>query len=248
MPPVVRHFSFDGIDAVETHGIDAATPWHDHARLVIGIVDRGRRRIAFRDRVVEVAAGSGFVVAPGHAHRILAGGLVDHRALSLPALPGVGGPASGRIDDAAWVERVAAAFVAVAGGRGRPDDDLVGRTVALLGPAPAPSLLPGAVRRVRRRLADLPEDRPTLDALAAATGLTPWHLQRLYRRHTGISPHDADQVIRLRLARALMLAGASPSTAAAEAGFADQSHFNRVFKRLMWLPPGRWSSQVRRRP
>jgi AraC-like DNA-binding protein len=246
MQPSVRHFCFDGIDAVATRGIDAATPWHDHTRLVIGVVDRGRRRIAFPDRVVEVSAGSGFVVAPGHAHRILAGGSVDHRALSLPVIPGCVGPASGRIDDAVLVAAIDAAFAAVVAGRSPDVADLVERAVGRLGPAPPPAPEPAAVRRVRRRLAALPEERPTLDGLAAATGLTPWHLQRLYRRHAGISPHDADQVIRLRLARALIRAGATPAVAAAEAGFADQSHFNRVFKRLMWLPPGRWAAQLRR--
>lgn len=247
MPPVVRHASLDGIDAVEIHGIDAATPWHDHARLVIGVVDRGLRRIAFRDRVVEIPAGSGFVVAPGHAHRLLAGGAVDHRALSLPPIAGIAVPASGRIDDGSWTETFVAAFSAVMSGDRPPLADLVERAVALLGPAPIPGVEPGAVRRVRRRLAERSPDRPTLDALADATGLSPWHLQRLFRRITGISPHDADQALRLRTARALMLEGVPPAIAAVEAGFADQSHLSRVFARLMWLPPGRWSAQVRRR-
>jgi AraC-like DNA-binding protein len=244
MPSVVHHCCRDGIDAVETHGIDAATPWHDHLRLVVGIVDDGRRRIAFRRSTIEIGAGRGFVVAPADAHRILAGGIADHRALSLPPLPGLASPASGRIDDPRWRARFEAAWAGAIRDDRSALRDLVVAALAALGPAPTPAPEPDAIRRVRRRLAETEADRPTLDRLAAAAGLSPWHLQRLYRQHTGISPHDADQVIRLRAARALVLAGAPLAVAAAAAGFADQSHFNRVFKRLMWLPPGRWSSQV----
>jgi AraC-like DNA-binding protein len=51
-------------------------------------------------------------------------------------------------------------------------------------------------------------------------------------------------VARLRRARALLSEGMALSEAAAACGFADQSHLNRVFKRLMGVPPGRYRAQL----
>ncbi|MFY9613877.1 MAG: helix-turn-helix domain-containing protein, partial [Candidatus Dormiibacterota bacterium] len=45
---------------------------------------------------------------------------------------------------------------------------------------------------------------------------------------------------RLALARAAIESGQSLARAASEAGFADQSHMTRQFKRTYGLTPGRW--------
>ena len=52
---------------------------------------------------------------------------------------------------------------------------------------------------------------------------------------------------RLRHARGLIRAGATVAEAAAATGFADQSHFTRVFRRLMGVPPGVWARHYARR-
>ncbi|MDR3374642.1 MAG: AraC family transcriptional regulator [Ancalomicrobiaceae bacterium] len=246
MPPTVRHRSSYGVDAVETHGVVESTPWHDHARLVLGIVDSGWCRIAFRDATVKVTAGQGFVIAPETAHRVVLDGMADHRALSVPPPAGKACPRSGLIVHPRWAVAFGAAFDELPADGRRACRDLVALAGATLGYIGAHGPEPRAVRSVRQRLAATDVARPTLEQLAATAGLSPWHLQRLYLRQTGLSPHDADQAIRLRQARTLVLAGMPLAVAAAVAGFSDQSHFNRVFKRLMWLPPGRWAAQVQR--
>lgn len=246
MSPVVRHWSASGFDAVETRGVVQSTPWHDHARLILGIVDGGRRRIAFRHATIDVIAGQGFVIAPGIAHRVLKDGPSDHRVLSVPPRFGAPAPASGLIVDECWATAFVLAFNSLAAGDLSAIRDLVAFAVSTLGRMPAPGPEPRSVRSVRHQLAAADVERPTLGRLATTTGLSPWHLQRLYLRHTGLSPHDADQANRLRMARDLVLAGAPLSVAALAAGFSDQSHFSRVFSQLMGLPPGRWAAQVQR--
>jgi AraC-like DNA-binding protein len=44
--------------------------------------------------------------------------------------------------------------------------------------------------------------------------------------------------LRVRQARRLLDRGVPPAQAAAEAGFADQAHLTRHFKRTMGVPPG----------
>jgi AraC-like DNA-binding protein len=75
--------------------------------------------------------------------------------------------------------------------------------------------------------------------------LSPFHLERLYLRCTGLTPRQQQTLARLRRVRTLLGEGVTLSEAAAACGFADQSHLNRVFKRLMGVPPGRYRAQLR---
>lgn len=63
----------------------------------------------------------------------------------------------------------------------------------------------------------------------------------------GLTPAEQRLAARLRQARRLSLAGLPIAEVATAVGFADQSHLNRAFRRLMGVPPGRWVRQIRRR-
>jgi AraC-like DNA-binding protein len=52
---------------------------------------------------------------------------------------------------------------------------------------------------------------------------------------------------RVRRAKALLRAGRTPAEAAAEAGFSDQSHLTRHFKRLLGFTPGRYRRATSKR-
>jgi AraC-like DNA-binding protein len=101
-----------------------------------------------------------------------------------------------------------------------------------------------ATRRVRRALADGvrealgADSEQSLPDLAAALGVSPHHLSRVFHAETGhtISRHR----MRLRVRSALeRLAGGEQDLAwlAAELGFADQSHLCRVVRSETGLPP-----------
>ena len=49
---------------------------------------------------------------------------------------------------------------------------------------------------------------------------------------------------RLDRVRRFLNGGASPAQAALDAGFADQSHMSRHFKRTYGLTPARWASMT----
>src|SRR5205814_8631693 len=65
-------------------------------------------------------------------------------------------------------------------------------------------------------------------------------IARHFRWAFGTSPDRYRTLRRLALARAAIESGQSLARAAAEAGFADQSHMTRHFKRTYGLTPGRW--------
>jgi AraC-like DNA-binding protein len=78
--------------------------------------------------------------------------------------------------------------------------------------------------------------------LERITGIDRFTLARHFRRALGTSPDQYRTMRRLALARAAIENGQSLARAAAEAGFADQSHMTRQFKRTYGLTPARWTA------
>jgi AraC family transcriptional regulator len=88
-----------------------------------------------------------------------------------------------------------------------------------------------------------------LAELAAETGVHPTHLARAFRARYGVSVGEYGRRIRLAWAAAEIARGDAPlATIAAEAGFADQSHFTRLFKRHIGTTPARYRQEARRVP
>ncbi|RUW95472.1 AraC family transcriptional regulator, partial [Mesorhizobium sp. M8A.F.Ca.ET.059.01.1.1] len=67
---------------------------------------------------------------------------------------------------------------------------------------------------------------------------------RHFRAAFSTSPHRFLVMRRLQRARRMIAAGEPLAQIAIEAGFSDQSHFNRQFKKAFGLTPGRWSSLI----
>ena len=90
-----------------------------------------------------------------------------------------------------------------------------------------------AVRRAREYIESNSERELGLAELCSVAGLSRAHFIREFRRQAGIAPHQYQIHTRVRRARALLNQGASVASAAAEAGFCDQAHLARHFRRLI---------------
>jgi AraC family transcriptional regulator len=80
----------------------------------------------------------------------------------------------------------------------------------------------------------------SLSDIAAAAHLSTYHLTRVFKKATGVSPHQYLVQVRVNSARSLLSAGAgdrSLAEIAAAVGFADQSHLTRHFKRVLGMTP-----------
>jgi AraC family transcriptional regulator len=88
---------------------------------------------------------------------------------------------------------------------------------------------------------------PTLDEMAAAARLSAYHFARQFKAATGLPPHQYVIARRVERARLLLQQGGDLSLAevATQAGFADQGHFSRHFKRLVGLTPGQFRMSAR---
>jgi AraC-like DNA-binding protein len=84
--------------------------------------------------------------------------------------------------------------------------------------------------------------------VAEIVGISDLSERQLYRSFTaltGVPPHRYQLNLRIEHAKRLLAKGSTVTTAAATTGFADQSHLNRHFKRLLGLPPGRYGARWR---
>lgn len=94
------------------------------------------------------------------------------------------------------------------------------------------------VRKALEYLQDTCTEEFDLNRVAEAANLSKYHLDRVFKRATGLRPHT--YVAMLRVDRAKIALAQTPKSIAEialELGFADQSHFSNVFKQLSGFSP-----------
>jgi len=82
----------------------------------------------------------------------------------------------------------------------------------------------------------------SLDRLAAIAGLSRFHFLRAFEREFMLPPHAYQTTLRVEHARLLLCAGVPAH--AIEAGFSDQSHLIRQFKRAWGVTPSQYAAMV----
>ncbi len=108
--------------------------------------------------------------------------------------------------------------------------------------------VPDSARQCRDLLCARFQERLSITEIAKCVGVHPVHLCRAFQDCFGRTIGEFVRELRMRWA-AEQLAHAERSLAiiAVEAGFCDQSHFNRTFKRFTGMAPGQYRSSVTRR-
>lgn len=95
-----------------------------------------------------------------------------------------------------------------------------------------------AVEAVRRLLATTPTLPHTLERLAAVVHMSPFHLCRVFKRHTGLPVHRYLERLRLRTALIRVLdTGDRMISIAADCGFCSEAHLSNAFLREFGVRP-----------
>ncbi len=107
-------------------------------------------------------------------------------------------------------------------------------------------LAPWQLRRAKEMFrADLSANL-SLQRVAEACKLSVSHFSRAFKVSTGVPPHKWLLTARIEQARDILADSATPLVEVADmCGFADQSHFSRVFARAMGASPGAWRREYR---
>jgi len=95
-------------------------------------------------------------------------------------------------------------------------------------------------RRLRALLDDRVLEAFTISDAAAVLGAHPSHLTRSFTRAYGMPPHRYLISRRVDHARRLLVDGWPVADAAASAGFHDQAHLTRHFRRILGTTPARF--------
>jgi AraC-like DNA-binding protein len=103
---------------------------------------------------------------------------------------------------------------------------------------------PSIAARIRELIHDGDAADLTADDLAAAAGCSRYAAYRAFSQAYGLAPSDYQRQLRVHAARRLLSRGIPPAVAAAEAGFADQAHLTRWFRRYYGITPGAYCDAV----
>jgi AraC family transcriptional regulator len=107
-----------------------------------------------------------------------------------------------------------------------------------------PPRLPPWLARARDLVHDRFQENLGLAQIAAAVGVHPVYLASTFRRHFRQTIGDYHRQLRVEFSCSQLAAGRAPlAEIALAAGFADQSHFARVFKRYLGITPGSYRKQ-----
>jgi AraC family transcriptional regulator len=100
----------------------------------------------------------------------------------------------------------------------------------------------GALRRVRAYIDAHIGARISLEELARQAGVSRFHFARQFRLSTGKSPMEYLRQVRIERSKSILQTrDTSIAEIAARLGFSDQSHFTRIFGRLVGVPPGSYA-------
>jgi AraC-like DNA-binding protein len=95
-----------------------------------------------------------------------------------------------------------------------------------------------AVRMIEKSHWSAQDSELTLQHLAQAAGLSPYHFLRIFEQVTGVTPHQYVRRMRLRRAATQLLAGPSNILdIVVNCGFGDLSNFNRAFRTEFGVTP-----------
>ena len=102
-----------------------------------------------------------------------------------------------------------------------------------------------AVARARAYLEERYDEPIRLRELASVVHLSPHRLNRIFSDEVGVPPHRYQLDVRIDRVKRQLVRGEDIAATAAAAGFADQAHMSRHFRRLVGLPPGRYRRATR---
>ena len=264
-----RNASLPGADILEATYVTQSFSWHSHETFAFGVVERGGLTFRFRGTTETAPAGSVTLAMPGEAHTghgadrtgwryrmfyVDAAALHEVARSVAPGRSGTPPLVRGVVDDPVLARAIGELHrrTEAADATGL---ELQERLLAVLArfvrvharwdASPAERPCTGPALRARTFLDDHPADNISLSELAAVAGCDPFRLIRAFRASFDVPPHAWQLQTRVRRAQDLLRSGRTAAYAAAEVGFADQSHLTKVFRRIVGMSPGAYAKAFR---
>ena len=237
-----------GLRLIRARAIKADFRRHNHRSLLVGVVLGGQRRLLLPEGELLVTAGDGFLLPAGLAHRCCSDATHSYRVASIA--PELWRSFAARPQQAQVLRAGSPALLAVrrliASLRGAREALAIDACLVALQQALDPDAddqaddapPPARLLAVRDWLDAHRGEVVRLTTLARLAGCSPYQVNRLFRQQFGLPPYEYLVQQRLRqAARRLRESAQSLADIAYEAGFADQSHLQRFFRRAYGTTP-----------
>jgi AraC-like DNA-binding protein/quercetin dioxygenase-like cupin family protein len=236
-------------------------PPHTHDFLTIGVILRGAASLWCRHENHVARVGDVVIIPPGEVHTGDIGPDADHVSYFAAHVPAATLLHCNGVRDAipdfdavivhddelaSHLRQLDALMLAHRPGA----DEALASALVLASDRHAQKRVPGqpvtrtrgeplVVRRAREFLDTCFENdtATSLKSMASQIGVSPFHLVRTFTHAVGLSPHRYLVQLRIGRARELLANGVTCSTAAAMAGFSDQSHMTQQFRRYVGITP-----------
>ena len=263
---VSRRPELHGIETLTASYVRQTFKPHAHPEYLFGVILGGTHAVWCRGEMNHVPAGTVVTMRPGDVHHGGAGGAEGWRQRMLY----IGEAGLGAILSDMADREIAPPLDFGAAFHARPllarrfatlhavlhaSPEALARDIALdalmraiLGELVPGVGLPDDRRGPDGRIADVidylaarVEADVTLDELCAISGLRRRQTIAAFRRHTGLPPHAWHIQQKIERVKRLLRAGLPVALAAAETGFADQSHMTRHFVAIVGVTPGAYA-------
>lgn len=245
------------IEAYRFKGVMQPFPNHFHECFVIGLIERGERKMICRSREYTLNEGDMLLLEPETPHGcVQTAGTLDYRALNISSrvMSGLYREITCKEEPLRFSRNVirdseiSAQFAGLHemimnGSGGLEKEEALLFVVSEIIRASGTSFLErfsrdtSQIERACRFMEENFSERITLDCLCECCGMSKSTLLRSFTRVCGITPYRYLQTIRINKAKELIEHGVKPIDAALQTGFSDQSHFTNAFGTFIGLPP-----------
>lgn len=255
---------FDGLERLEARFRGNGFSPHRHDTYALGLTLHGVQTFRYRGAARFSEPGRIIILHPDELHDGAAGtedGLIYRMVYIPPALISAAGDYRTSLpfvsDPVLSDPRLWGALADIlADIDGTPSDLLVNDAVTRIAGAlrrwagaPELTIKAGAQRAIREACRFMEahcSEVLRLEDLEKVSGLDRYEFSRQFRKLMGTSPHRYLVMRKLERAKRAILSGSGLADAAALAGFADQAHFTRHFRKAFGITPGHFSARARK--
>jgi len=245
----------EGATLVRSSGPMQTSARHKHESLTLGVVVSGSRLLRFGTTTFEAMPGDVLYIPPAHTHACPSKSDCEYIMFNfpLPLLESLGfttifpEPHTPIIDAPSLfgqIVRLADSVDSPAFAMER-QSKLIAILTTILDEIPdtdePPQSTPQHIEKAARHIEIHSCQNIRLEELARIAELSPCRFNRHFSNAFGMPPHEYHNQLRIKEAKQLMARGTSLAKTAAQCGFSDQSHMNRVFKKIMGMTPGKYA-------
>ena len=261
MQKEIRTICYDNdlhLEAYRFEGIVQPFPNHFHDYYVIGFIEAGTRCLSCKNKEYTIGQGNILLFNPNDNHSCVQcdGGTLDYRGLNIPkeTMLSLAEEITGQRELLGFSENVikndelnhylhSLHQVIMDGGAEFEKEEMLLLLITLLIEQygqPFENCIPECSEEIENACIFMSEhfaEHITLENLCKCSGLSKSTLLRAFTKSKGVTPYRYLQTIRIGKAKELLEKGISPTSAAIQTGFSDQSHFSNFFNMFIGLSP-----------